>query len=390
MRAHIPKRVGSSVFARLFYLAIGIALAALFPGRLAAGDDVQVVDDQVPALLDSLEAAINSVRSFDVRTTTKSEGYYQYERASDGSVTGPMRQLNPPRVDMYVHRQVYHDGFRRMETLDPKTGQVEEILASNREYDKLLFKSSSTGIVRSSRTSNAWQGRDYEETFRDLYSGGVRIMLVLRERRKWLRVFESDAGRRVIFEVDPKGGPGVTFGGWGFRVTADKSKGFMPNVIETYDVIDGGRVYLSRVTVTEFKAVDGVVVPVKVKRENLVTEKGSPFFGRSLRTFSLVVDEKQSSWNRPVPDELFKVAFPTGTKVTDEIRQVAYVTGSADPGDNLDALAANAKGLITNIRPAAPPTRSYLWVWITAGCVGVLAVGLLLYWYRRRASRRTS
>src|SRR5262249_51327204 len=162
------------------------------------------------------------------------------------------------------------------------------------------------------------------------------------------RVRQEDNGRYLGLEVDPTTKRGITFGGWGLRVYADTLTNLMPGVIEIYDIRRGEPVLLARMTVQKRKGIaKGLLGPVKGVME---------FFGgkehgkvqQVTNAKTLTVDLSRSKWNQPLSEDQFRVAFPAGVKVIDEIHEIAFVTGKNDPGRNLNDLAANARDIIRN------------------------------------------
>jgi hypothetical protein len=344
-----------------------------------------------PRLLDALEAAITAIKSFDVDVQVKYEAYFDEQIIENGKITVALDVFPAPKIRLTRSRQLFSNGWRRMEILDPKTGKLIELFGADNEVERILYNQRLEGTIRRAGSPGIDHGSDYQETFRTVY-GQIQIRHVFRERIKDMRVRrEGEGGRYLVLEVDPTAKRGITFGGWGYRVYADTSANLLPAVIETFDMKEGERFLTSRMTIRERKMIaPGVEVPVKAVTEyfGIVKELGK--FQQVCQKAEFTVDVARSRWNEPIAEETFRVPFPAGLKVLDEIHDMAYVTGKADPGKNLDDLAANARGIITNIRPALP-RPSYAWLWWLAAAVGGGLVALVsLFFYRRRSARTSS
>jgi hypothetical protein len=102
-------------------------------------------------------------------------------------------------------------------------------------------------------------------------------------------------------------------------------------------------------------------------------------FGEVANELTLVVDVSRSSWNKEIPESTFNLPLPAGVKVTDSLREVQFVTGKPDTGENLDELAANARNLVPYPVQKAPPVESHSpWMWIIGG-VTILVCAFALW-----------
>jgi hypothetical protein len=345
-----------------------------------------------PRLLDALEAAIDSIKSFEVHIQAKQETNFDEQIIENDKVKKALNVFPVPKVRSTRSRQLFSNGWRRIEKVDPKTGELLEVLGADNEVERILSNQKFEGIVRrAGMPVGIAYGSDYQETFRSVY-GPIQIRQVFHERIKEMRVRrEGEGSRYLVLEVDPTPKRGITYGGWGYRVYADTAANLLPAIIETFDMKDGERFLTARMTVRERKKIaPGVEVPVRAVTEyfGIVKELGK--YQQVAATVELTVDVARSRWNEPIAEEAFRVPFPAGLKVLDEIHDMAYVTGKADPGRNLDDLAANARGLITNIRPALPrPSYAWLW-WLAVAAGGGLAALLGFFFYRRRTARTSS
>jgi hypothetical protein len=368
-------------------IATCLIMTSLGCSQAAGGQDLPKVSN----FLDSLETAIKSITSFDVYVQDTTEYYFSTEKDESGRQARAVTLHSPPIIERTKSRQMFaYNGWRRIEGRDSDTGKDGGVIVgADNEVERIHFPLRSEGAVRAAGGPSMSDGSDYFETFRTVTTS-IPILVVFREREKEARIRREPSGR-VVLEVDPTDVRGMTYGGWGFRVYADPAVNLLPAVIEKYWIIKGKQVLLSRRTILERKQIaPGVAVPVKSVTHYFEPEKDSGKFGEVWKKVDLVVDVARSRWNHPIPQEAFRVPFPAGTRVIDEIRDVAFVTGKPDPGRNLADLAANARGLIRNVqyRPLPPPSYAWVW-WAAAGSAAALALtGFALY--RRRAGRRAA
>jgi hypothetical protein len=116
--------------------------------------------------------------------------------------------------------------------------------------------------------------------------------------------------------------------------------------------------------------------------------------GQTATEVKLTVQMESSSWNLPVSDDVFALPFPVGTRVMDKTRDLAYITGKADAGKNVDTLLEGAHKVIGR-KPVPPPELPTGWkrwrfpVLITANAVAA-TVFLALLWVRKRNRREAT
>jgi hypothetical protein len=273
-------------------------------------------------LLDAFETAIDVVKSFEVYVQAKSEVYFTEggkTKDRDTSKRAELTVFSPPRVSWSQSRQLYSRGWRRVEKFDPNTGQPVEVYGADNETERILFVRDQQGVVRRAGSKGMDWGKDYQETFRTLLNG-LPTMHVFRGRTKPATVWRED--RYTVIEIEP--GLGNSYGNWGFRVFADPSAKFFPAKTESYRIRDGEQFLLSRMTVTERKQIGpDLEVPIKAMTEFFCTLKGSERYQQVMRKDELIVDVARSQWNQPIADDAFRVAFPSGLLVNDQIRDLA-------------------------------------------------------------------
>jgi hypothetical protein len=174
---------------------------------------------------------------------------------------------------------------------------------------------------------------------------------------------------------------------WGYRIGLDPRHGFMPAVIERFIHLDGQPFVERRTTVTAWKdLLDGVRVPIRVTTQVFDKHPGKGAFGELDSEVELTVNVAKSSWNQEIADETCHLPLPAGTRVTDLDREVKYVTGQADPGRNLQDLAANARDLIPIQTGKSRPQESS-WLWWLGGGATIFVATVIGVWYLRKRRR---
>jgi len=360
-----------------------VVLLVLCLGEVRAGNEEPRPMQEATALVDALQAAIDVVKTFDVQVKARWEWFLDEKPGKDGKPT--FVPVTEPYERKALSRQMYSKGWRRIEKMDPETGEVLQIMGADLNVMRFHFKKEHTGRISRAGGDATQIGTDYQELFRSLV-GDFDIPKMLRERLELGRVWREGPGDRlVVFEVPPTRKPGVSFGAWGYRVFADTGNQFLPCVIETFEIREGVTALRTRRTIKERKSIaPGVSVPTKAVIDAFVLDRRPEFFQKKYSQLEVTVDVARSRWNEPIPEEVFRVPFPAGLSVHDEIRDVAFIVGKADPGRNLDDLAGNARGIIRNVRPQLS-RPSNAWVWWLVGGMGVGLAGLAgLYYWRRR------
>lgn len=190
-------------------------------------------------------------------------------------------------------------------------------------------------------------------------------------------------------EADPVPKNKIDLPDFGFRVTIDSSHGFMPVVLEIIKEVDGKPFTMTKRRITAWKDLgSGIWAPTRMVSQHFDLDPQWPnTFGKVHDEVVLQVDLKRSSWNQEIPEDLFDLPLPAGAIVTDFRREVKYVTGEADPGKNLDDLAASARDLVPIHTGIEPPNNRWTKPALIAGSVLLLAVVGLAIFFRRRWKR---
>jgi len=304
-----------------------------------------------------------------------------------------IRKLLPDEKPAAAHqqyRQVFQRGRGRTELLDKEGRRISDITVYDQEIAKFFdSKSNSAVIGQLPESIIADEGWDYLRAFRNI-QGQFAILDCLRQRKNVL-VKQGSEDKSLVLETspDPKAADKIDYPLNGYRVIIDKHRGFVPAVIERLTEIRGQNFTVRRTKVVEWHKIPGDVwVPVKVVTNQFNPDPDSETFGEAVNEAYLVVDIPRSTWNNEIPDDVFNFPLAAGTKVTDRLRQIQFITGKADPGKNLDDLVANARNITPY--PVTKPTPSAeagsLWVPIAWGMAAVLSA--LVIWVSIRFFRQ--
>lgn len=353
--------------------------------------------------IDSLDAAIQSLKSWNLNVHCSREFFIKEDGSVDTSsgkkelVITNKRKLAPGEKGVVFresYRQVFQAGKGRIDFLKKPNGKENiggqpNVLVYDGEMQKTYDDRAKAAIIgMPAQNIVPGEGWDYLHAYR-IIQGRWPIINCLRQRKN---VFckEPDTNL-VLLESAPCPKERVDYSGFGFRVILDKHHGFMPYVIERTQEIQGKIFTLRQTKVVEWKALEGGVwAPIKVVTRYFDEDPKWPTFGALHSEEVLIVDVARSSWNRDIPEETFNLPLPAGTKVIDRLRGVQYVTGQADPGKNLEDLAAHAKRMVP-IPIARPPLSPQPW-WQKGWVLGVSAgatLGLTLLLFFRYHRRRT-
>ncbi len=346
-----------------------------------------------------LEGAVQTIDSFDVQVDLTTRILMQSEMLKDRYVDENgrkraalfrSRKLRPneaPVIQRQRIRQVYQQGKGRIEFLG-SSGNLDQVFAYDGELAKSRDVKSAEASIRKPPLSVIIQGGDYRESYKSLI-GRLSLLKCLQDRRSRdcvLVTGPTDNSPLLTVEAQPLPKPwssDMDLHEWGFRVRLDPRHGMLPAMIELDQPINGRPHLYRRTTVNEWKSLgNGVWVPVRVTSEIFVLDVDNrELFGQVGNEIVLVVDVSRSSWNKKIPGEALDVRVPAGTKVTDMERGVRYVTGKADPGTNLEALAADARD-VAPIHVTSGPIAKAWPPWLIYGGMG-LAILILarLAWY---------
>lgn len=362
----------------------------LLPTKAQSAD---LAPDQALKLL---EGAIDSIRSFDVEVTatTRLLAVTEFKEGTDKRKKPEMigkRMLRPgevPHTSQEWFHQVYQRGKGRVDYLNGLNGKVVRQMVYDPEVEKSWDPKNRSAVIDRPHLTVVMDGMDYRECFRNLV-GGASLLDCLRQRKNARISVPTTGSSLLVIESDPVSGRGIDMPQFGFKITVDAAKGFMPTKIEMTMPADGKQVLYTRRTITAWKDLGGGLwVPVKMMSEHFsANPKWKDTFGRVTGETVMVVDVARSSWNQDIPKEAFELPIPAGVEVVDFRRQVKYVTGSADPGKNIESLASDARDMepITTGFPASGPSllqKSIIVGTVILGCIAVIVVSFL--WLRKR------
>jgi hypothetical protein len=369
-------------------LSIGLLWLALTVGAKAE----QLTLDQALALL---EGSLESIRSFDLRIDTKETFLLHWEAAGTndkGHMVSKSRRLLPgefPRIKQQSSRQVVEQGKGRFEFLAEKGGQPNIIVVYDGEVERVFKPRESEAIVRSPAGSVVGTGMDYLDSYRNITSR-LDMMKCLRERKNVVVKPAEPGSAVVILETRPDLKAAVDLHRYGFRVTLDPAHSFMPAVFETLKDVGNELFVVRRSTVAEWKKLNGGVwVPIKLVTSVFQDDPKSETFRDVNQDKVMTVDTAHSYWNLAIQEDTFVLPFSAGTKVIDFFRNVQFVTGKADPGKNLEDLAAHARNVgafRTSFKDPPRPFGWLSWLLVGAGCLATCGVvgGTVFYVRRRR------
>lgn len=354
----------------------------------------------VEQAIDSLDGAIQSLRSWDLHLQCSREFFLKEDAFVDTSngkrkrVVTNKRKLAPGEMRTIYrdsYRQVFQAGKGRIDYFAKSDGQESAggqptIAVYDGEMQKTYNERAKSATIRKpSQNIVPGEGWDYLHAYRNI-QGRWPIIKCLHQRKNVIcKKLDTNL---VILESAPCPKERVDYSGFGFRVIVDKQHGFMPAVIERSEERQGKIFTIRQTKVVEWKSLGGGVwAPTKVVTRYYDEDPKWPTFGEVSSEEVLFVDIARSSWNQNISEETFNLPLPVGTQVTDTLRGVQYVTGQADPGKNLADLAAHAKRVVP-YPVASPPLSPQAWWqkgWVLAVST-VATVGLVLFFllrYRR-------
>ncbi len=356
-------------------------------------------DPTVAQVLGLLDGALQSITSFDVRVDCsrkfllKTEAVQELSPGKKRLIVKDIRKLRSgeqPQIFKKKYRQIFQEGKGRVEVLDVDGKKTAEITIYDGESQKSYRPAQKEALICHTITRLIEEGWDYREAYQTVY-GDFGILTCFRERKYNTTVREDpDSPSLVVLESppDPNAHNKISYQQEGFRVFLDKNRGFLPAILESIKIIKGRPFTYRRLTVEEWKDLGGKVwVPVRARIQFYQQNPDFPTFGEVDSDGEMVVDLARSSWNKPLADSNFTLAMPIGTKVIDTLRQVQFVTGKADPGTNLDDLAANARHIVPYPVQKPPPVeQDSPWMWILSGSAACL--GALVLWFSVRFLRK--
>ncbi len=347
----------------------------------------------IKRVLAMLEASLESIRSFDVRLDVTQRWCVEDQWSGKGREATLVRRVKRPSpyVKQYAFRQVFQTGKGRIEYLDLGSGNPNRYTVYDGEVERTLNPAKGTGLIRPPFVRLTGEGMDYLTAWRNVYQR-LSVVRCFRERKNVVLAAPGPDSREMILEAGPviDTADDIAYPSEGFRVALDSGRGLMPSRIERFEDVQGKLCMATRRTVTEWKDLgEGIWVPITVVTEifDLLPDKGT--FGEVYSEVTMKVDLNRSVWNTDIPADTFELQIPAGIRMTDQFRQVQYVTGKADPGKNLADLAANARKQVSipTGRPPIPPRRPSYWLTVGLPSLVVVGISLALVYLRRRKVR---
>jgi hypothetical protein len=332
----------------------------------------------VKQALELLDGSLQAITSFDVRLNCSHKNLLQKETVVDVSegrkriVVKSSRKLYPneaPKILRQSFREVYQRGKGRLEFTKGDYIKSPWRIVFDPETQKTYRPQENDATISSKPTELILEGWDYLEAFRSVH-GSLPILVAFKERKNAVINEGASSETLLVLESAPcLDAPNVSYGRWGLRVALDKNHGFLPSSIERSEEISGKLLTVRRTTIRQWKDLGGGVwVPISTITHFFDSDPNLATFGELANELTLVVDVSRSSWNKEIAESTFNLPLPPGVKVIDTLREVQFVTGKPDPGDNLDDLAANARNLVPYPVLKAPPVESHSpWMWIIGG-----------------------
>jgi hypothetical protein len=373
---------------RIAFLVVFIASRAL----AALGDELTV-----PQALDLFEQATKAIQHYDVTVKVHRRFSLTAEIVGTKKKVGPIEQpiiewrsLRPGEAaseQIHLSRQVRDArGRRHIEERNPATGQVETVITFDGEIRRSLVEKTKHGYLGPPSGHYIGDDEDYINFYANVFGHSP---LASRLRREGTRLIDDPAHPlSTVIDSPPLVGRGQSV--FGYTVWLDPEHGMLPSQIEIKQRDADGDVLLSgRMVIREFTRLEnGAWAPVKAVTTRFV--KSGPLKGSASQEAVATVDIARSTWNKPLADSLFTIAFPPGTSILDDLRKVTFVTGNPQREANLDRLAAQARNVMDNApsAPPAPPPRNWtLWAIVAANVLLLVALAALI-WYR--SARRRS
>jgi hypothetical protein len=333
--------------------------------------DTSQETDSVNSYLD----AVRRIRSFDISAVTTTAELLTQSTSSTDSGESTFRTRGEEEklaIEVKTRQTWTVDGRRRIDILRVSDSEILDARTFDGEVTRTFDAATRQGSVRVTEPSQfpfAPQGQRYESLYSEVFGGGTFEELF--ELRSTERMVRDEAGSLTILSVPERT---KMYPEYGFKLVIDELHGGLPSEIET---LRGKNLY-SRTSITEFHLLDDKVTWVPV--HSLCTFYGavrlrdnpSERIVLPVRTVETVIDVVNSSWNREVDAERFKLVFPEGSRVKDDVEGVLFVAGHSEPDKQLKAVLAQAQ----NMRRAgeAPSDSRRKWQLVVIA-LNVLVIG---------------
>lgn len=275
------------------------------------------------------------------------------------------------------YRQMQQDGSGRIDIFD-ESGKTHDSIAYTPDLERVYTPRTGIGSIQPLNLTIIPDGSDYRTSFQTIF-GNVSLLRFLRQRK--LQQSQGFPSHLLgIHALPGEERPEVDFPGWGARIAIDPTHGGLPSIIEVYDRVGGkDRVRFRREVTGWGKLTNGLYAPTATVTEHFDLKSESQFFGKAVTRTELRVRPDGASWNTRINPTDLSLTFPVGTRITDRVRNLIYVTGKTDTGKNIDDLIEGATKIVPvtvgGAEPPPPNVLSRYWMYIAAVILVAVVVG---------------
>ena len=369
-----------------------------------ASDSLTKGDDKLDEILNRYQASCNSIDTCDALITTKShillveEMFTHRPEAGKGftpsakvpSVVKFVQTSTLPNSAEHEYVTVSRQRFKQdrlrldLQSYNGKQSIPDQYvqvwnLETARVFNAQLLQGQISNAAATGTSCTA--GICFYDLYRN-FNGDYTYLSFIRDRATTEPVITT-TGSFVTVEV--RSSKTVRGSPFGAKLTLDTNKGYLPSQIGVYK----GNAELPYYTIeNKFRELShGFWVPSESLIRMFVHDKNSPQYGELHSVTNVSIDASRTEFNKPIDDSIFSLEFPTGTAVTDVIRQVSYVKEANNREErlrHLSVVALDAAKVVRIRRTQRAWTGSRYLAWFVILNGALLVVMLLLYWYRRR------
>ncbi|MGM0490848.1 MAG: hypothetical protein ACQESR_29335 [Planctomycetota bacterium] len=334
-------RIRRWIVARMFRILCQLSAWGILTVSLANFTMALEIDGtDTKRVIDAIERSRRAFSSFDVRLRVERKLLLHARRTSD---TDRMQiEFYRPvpgaeEIEFFLYRQVMtQSGKRRIEELDPKTSTIISTRTFDGEIVKTVNMDQYRGLIQPPLIRYTKNGHDYFSFIRGPYFCTPYEELF--RQRPETTVSTTEAG--MVLVESPLGGDDLPDFSW--KVWFDPDRGLLPVRCERYRY--SKRLLFNTSVIERAQEVDdGVWIPTKVIFTEFNCFKEFGHFQEPISVTTTTVELSQSRFNSPVSNDLFDLAFPSGMRVIDEVRELTFITGGNGTEKNLDKLVADAK-----------------------------------------------
>ena len=298
----------------------------------------------VDSIVERYERACNRLSSFDVYLTHHSRILID-------------QRNNEPDERQRVKGRMQNGKERRYERINAVDGSASNGFATTRQSlfngrsrVELLTSDSATEISKG--TVTVWNGKkarkfmplfqqgqiqpnwrtfsgpspDAYVNFYKSFNGELHYPALFRERSS--RRVERQ-GRTFVLVADPEPERDVKVRQFGFRLTLDPERGFLPIKIDIRYGDDPTPRIRYGIELAEINP--GLWVPERARIGTIFwMDRNSPFYGEDLGEKTIELDREKSRFNVLLDESLFELKFPAATHVFDMSERTAYTVGVED------------------------------------------------------------